>query len=214
MMKFGDYLKEEWRPALGCTEPASIAYAASNAAELADGEIVSIELDCDPRIYKNCYAVGIPHSGHKTGILWTLAIGSQLPDPSAKLECFQQITPEILDAAQRLLDCKIVRVHVVEERDELYVDCRIVRKGGTTRAVIESEHTRLVRLEKDGQPVLVKTEAQVNVSPSIRQSLVSLTLTDLLQIAHDLTPDDRAVLREGIEKNRAIARYGVSLFPE
>ena len=118
MMKFGDYLKEEWRPALGCTEPASIAYAASNAAELADGEIVSIELDCDPRIYKNCYAVGIPHSGHKTGILWTLAIGSQLPDPSAKLECFQQITPEILDAAQRLLDCKIVRVHVVEERDE------------------------------------------------------------------------------------------------
>ncbi len=66
-MDFCEYLQEEWKPALGCTEPASIAYAAASAAGQAEGAIRSVELECDPRIYKNCYAVGIPHSGHKTG---------------------------------------------------------------------------------------------------------------------------------------------------
>jgi L-cysteine desulfidase len=90
-MLFADYLKEEIKPALGCTEPASIAFAAASASSLSTGEIKSARLVCDPRIYKNCYAVGIPHSGHKVGIKWALAIGSLLPDPSLKLECFKQI---------------------------------------------------------------------------------------------------------------------------
>jgi L-cysteine desulfidase len=69
-MVFSDYLDAEWIPALGCTEPASIALAAATAASQAEGEVRSVEVICDPRIYKNCYAVGIPFSGQKVGIRW------------------------------------------------------------------------------------------------------------------------------------------------
>ena len=31
-MRFSEYLAGEWRPALGCTEPACLAYAAALAA--------------------------------------------------------------------------------------------------------------------------------------------------------------------------------------
>lgn len=213
-MKFSEYLTEEWRPALGCTEPASIAYAASSAAGQAGGEIVSIELECDPRIYKNCYAVGIPNSGHKTGILWALAIGSQLPDPGTKLECFRQITPAIVAAAQRLIDEYKIRVKVLKERNELYVNCHIVRRGGEGRAIIEHEHTALVRLEKDGQALPIDSTGPSSQASSIRQALSELTLSDLIQLAQSLTADDRALLNDGIEKNRAIAHHGQSLFPK
>ena len=67
-MRFSEYLALEWRPALGCTEPASIALAAAHASARARGAPRAAHLRCDPRIYKNCYAVGVPHSGHKVGI--------------------------------------------------------------------------------------------------------------------------------------------------
>jgi L-cysteine desulfidase len=62
-----EYLNQECVPALGCTEPASIAYAGMTAAKQITGAPTSLTLTIDPRIYKNCHAVGIPHSGHKIG---------------------------------------------------------------------------------------------------------------------------------------------------
>lgn len=77
-MRFAEYLAAEWKIAIGCTEPASIAFAASSASALVPGEVHTVRLICDPRIYKNCYAVGIPYSDHKIGIRWALAIGACL----------------------------------------------------------------------------------------------------------------------------------------
>ena len=43
-MRFSDYLKEEIKPALGCTEPASIAFAAASASSLTKGKIKAARL--------------------------------------------------------------------------------------------------------------------------------------------------------------------------
>ena len=88
-MLLSDFLAAEWKPALGCTEPAAVARAAALAAGTATGEIRAVRLVCDPRIYKNCYAVGLPNSNHRTGILWALAIGANLEDASLGLKVFE-----------------------------------------------------------------------------------------------------------------------------
>lgn len=221
MIRFDEFLAQEWKPALGCTEPASIAYAAATASAQGDGPVRSVHLRCDPRIYKNCYAVGIPHSEHKVGILWALAIGSLLPDPSAKLEVFQQITPGILSEAGRLLDENAVTVEVDPSQQGLMVDCSVIRMGGSGRARIEEEHTRLVRVEKDGKPMpLVREgppggvhgEASVPEVP-VREALAATRFDGLLSIARSITPLDRETLRKGAEMNIAIARHGLTLFP-
>jgi L-cysteine desulfidase len=214
-MRFSDYLAAEWKPALGCTEPGAIAYAASSAAAQADGPIRAIHLLCDARIYKNCYAVGIPFSGHKVGIRWALAIGALLPDPSAKLEVFKQVTADILGEAQRLIDAGAITVEVARDHAELLVDCRVVRTGGVGRAVIERDHTRLVRLERDGQLVGsgAEEEQQPEEGPSVRDALASLPFESLLELAQTASPADREELRRGAELNLAIARHGLTLFP-
>ncbi len=216
-MDFTRYLASEWKPALGCTEPASIAYAAALAAAEATGPVRSVHLVCDPRMYKNCYAVGIPHSGHKTGIQWTVAIGALLPDASAELECFREITPGILEGAQRLIDSGTVTIGVDTARTELSVDCRVVRANGVGRAVFEGGHTRLVRLERDG------LERELPVDPGgggsaaaerLSTWLRGITFDDAIQMAAAITDEERARLREGCELNLAIARHGLTLFPD
>lgn len=212
-MQMAPFLASQWRPALGCTEPACVAWAAANAAGLAAGEVWEIRLVCDPRLFKNCYAVGIPFSGRKVGVLWALAIGAHLPDPSLKLECFRATTPEILAAAARLIAEGRVQVEVDAGHAGLFVDCVVTRAGGTGRAVIEEEHTRLTRLERDGTveplPAVVSEQEQA----FDRGELGRLSLADMLAVARSLDGAERQALRRGLAMNRAIAEHGLGLLP-
>ncbi|HQP34478.1 MAG TPA: L-serine ammonia-lyase, iron-sulfur-dependent, subunit alpha [Polyangiaceae bacterium] len=212
-MRFESYLDQECRPALGCTEPACIAFAAANATELVRGSIRSVRLTCDPRIYKYCYAVGIPHSDHRIGIRWSLAIGALLPDPSARLQCFRQITPEILRQAQSLLDLGAVTVEVDPAKTALYVDCSVTSDRGLGRAVIEQNHTRLTRLERDGVEVPFETSEASAHDGALAREIAALPFRDLIAVAQAISLQDRLRLREGAELNLAIARHGLSLFP-
>jgi L-cysteine desulfidase len=221
-MRFSDYLAEEWKPALGCTEPAAIAYAASLAASGGEGPVLQVHLRCDPRIFKNCYAVGIPHSDHKTGIRWALAIGCLLPDPGAKLEVFRQIDAGVLAGAGKLIEEDAVRVEVDPSHHELLVDCTVVRASGPGRAVLDREHTRVVRLERNGRPVVLSealaepanAAATGEGGTPLRERLAGMSFAELLEIARSLTPEDRESLRKGAEMNLAIARHGLTLFPK
>ena len=213
---FSDYLAVEWKPALGCTEPASIALAAANAASLSSGEPRSAHLVCDARIYKNCYAVGIPHSDGRTGILWSLAIGCFLTDLDAGLECFRGITPEILEKAGSLVRSGGVTVEVDPAREGLFVGCRVTGAAGSGgRAVIEGGHTRIVRLERDGDPVQEEGgDGSVDApEKSLRRRLAGLTFHEMITLARSLGPEDAAALRKGVDLNLAIARHGLGLFP-
>lgn len=215
-MEFSDYLAVEWKPALGCTEPASIALAAANAAVQAGGAPRAAHLVCDARIYKNCYAVGIPHSDGRTGILWSLAIGSLLTDLDAGLECFRGITPEVIEEAGRLVRSGGVTVEVDPTLEGLFVDCRVTGAAGSSgRAVIEGGHTRLVRLERDGVTVLDAGGEGVAEAPerSLRRRLAGLGFSEMISLARSVGPRDVVSLREGVDLNLAIARHGLGLFP-
>jgi len=213
-MTFTEYLASEWRPALGCTEPACIAWAAATAAALADGPIVSVRIDCDPRMYKNCYAVGIPNSGRRSGIRWAGALGALAPDPAAGLEIFRQVTPERLAEAEQLVARGAVLAEVDSERRGLFVDVAVRRTGGEGRAIVEGSHTRLVRLERNGvaQP-LPAASAGAEARPDIRGELAALDFAALEALARTLGDDDRARLRHGTALNRAIAEHGQTLLP-
>lgn len=222
-MRFSDYLAQEWRLTLGCTEPACIAYAAACAAACLPGPVTRVHLVCDPRIYKNCYAVGIPHSGHKVGIRWSLALGACLPDPALKLECFKSISPDVLKRAESLINAGKVTVSVDTEKRSLYVCCRVETSEGRSEAVIADEHTRLVKVSRDGRAltevggVAVQSEragVAGTEGKGVRALVAEMTLASLIDMARSLTDEDRRVLREGTEYNLAIARHGLSLFPE
>ncbi len=214
-MNLTDFLAAEWKPALGCTEPAAIAWAASLAAAQGTGAVRFVRLVCDPRTYKNCYAVGLPNSERRAGILWALAIGSCLRDPSLGLRCFEQVDAEILAAATALVERRGLNVDVDPDAAELLVDVTVVREQGTGRALLERDHTRLTKLERDGRMVdgAAAGGTAAGAETDLREQAARLPVAALPEIARSATAGDRARLREGAAMNIAIARHGLSLMP-
>lgn len=213
-MRLSDYLEQEWVPALGCTEPASIALAAATAREGMRGKIRSIKLEVDPKIYKNCYAVGIPNSGHKTGILWAVAIGAHIMDPSLGLECFREVTDDTIRGAEGLLNEKSIAVDVDTGKDELFIDCAVTTENGAGRATIAGDHTNIVHVEQNGRTVLDNKIHTISKRSSLRGKIAAMEIDDVIGLAKSATADDRARLEEGIRLNRKIAEHGLSLFPK
>jgi L-cysteine desulfidase len=165
-----------------------------------------IHLVLDARTYKNCHAVGLPNSGGKTGVLWALALGAQVKDSSLGLQIFEAVTPEVREAAAGLLERGSVHVEVATDRESLLVDCTVACKGGVGRAVLEDEHTRLVRLEADGVavPGLGKTKG-AGTEPGVRDQTGALSLSELVALAKTISEPDRQRLREGLALNLAMA---------
>lgn len=213
-MKFSEYLDHEWVRALGCTEPASIALAAALAASEVKGELKRITLKVDPRIYKNCYAVGIPHSGHKIGIKWAGAIGAYIEDPSSGLECFKSVTDKILKNAANIINKDLIDVHVDSSKADLFIDCSIEKTKGCARAVILGDHTNIVRLERNGRKIIDKPQVGHSGKSLFRKKIALMPLSKLMTMARTVSARDRKRLREGIALNKEIARHGLGLFPK
>ena len=213
-MDLTEYLDAEWKPALGCTEPAAVAHAASLAAAQGTGAIRGVRLVVDPRTYKNCHAVGLPNSGGRTGILWALALGACLPDPSLGLGCFAGVDVAVLAAAADLIAREAIRVEVDPSRAELHIGCTVDRERGTGRAVLEVEHTHIARLEANG--VLVggtPVQSGAEGATSVRATVGAMGLQELRKLAATLSEEDRQRLRDGAAFNLAMAEHGVSLLP-
>ena len=79
-----EVLKHEVYPAMGCTEPAAIAFCAANAAKLIDEEIIKADIKTDAGTYKNGLAVALPNTKGETGNL--LATRSPAEYSSSKVQ--------------------------------------------------------------------------------------------------------------------------------
>jgi len=213
-LRFSDYLAADWRASLGCTEPAAVALASASAAVRQNGEVRMVRLVCDARTYKNCYSVGIPNSGGKTGILWTLAIGAHLPDTSPGLRCFEGSDRTTVADAAALLARKGVHVEVEPARETLLIDATVVRASGSARVVVTGEHTHVSRVEIDGRVVEDHESEGADEAVCIREILAGMPLADIVDLAHSLTPDDRTALREGAELNIAMADHATGMLPQ
>jgi L-cysteine desulfidase len=67
---FIQILEREMVPALGCTDPAGLAYAAAYARKHARGELKSITGELSANIIKNAAAVCIPEQEENAELLW------------------------------------------------------------------------------------------------------------------------------------------------
>ena len=86
MDNYSQILQEELIPAMGCTEPIAIAYAAAKAKSYLPEEVVRYEVDCSGNMIKNVKGVTVPNSNGQKGIPAAAALGICGGDPSKVLE--------------------------------------------------------------------------------------------------------------------------------
>jgi len=214
-----DILRMEVAPALGCTEPAAIAYCAAAAASvLPDNTIEAIEVWVDGNIYKNGIAVSIPGAPGLTGLDMAAALGAFGGDATRRLEVLDPIDERTIRQAKGLIGQGAVKVNLLENQTGLFIRATVRNGASVGEAVIREVHDNIVSLTLDGQPAAttlgVSSESEGDGELArLEEWLRTVTLETLLEMLDNLSEDDFAFLQESITLNLRLAEYGLKHGP-
>lgn len=201
-------LHEELVPAMGCTEPIAIAYAAAVARQTLGRPAQRMEVVASGNIIKNVKSVFVPNTGGLRGIPAAAAAGMAAGDPALELEVLSSIGEgEQAAIRQYLADTPIA----VKLADSPFIfDIAIRAWAGEDSALVRivNYHTNIVRVERNGQ-VLKEVEAQAAAEEGLTDKSV-LTVEGILEFAREaaLADVEDAVGRQ-VRYNTAIAQEGL-----
>ena len=215
-------LREELVPAMGCTEPIALSYAAAYARDVLGGMPDRVEVEASGSIIKNVKSVIVPNTDHLKGIPAAVAAGIAAGDAARKLEVIAGVTKEqILEIKAFMADVPI-QVKLMEPARTF--DIRVtLHKGGSCASVrISDFHTNIVRVEKDGKVLLEKADADQNQSSSldrnhcqetgqtVKADRTLLCMEDIWDFCNTVDlADVKDILDRQIRCNMAIAEEGL-----
>lgn len=202
-------LEQELVPAMGCTEPIAVAYAAAVAARELPGLPEKVSIIVSSNIIKNVKSVIVPNTGGLHGLEAAAAAGVIAGDPDKKLLVISQVTPE--QQAQIADYLKEAAFAVEESQSGALFDIQIVLEGGGHKAMcrIAGEHTNIVRIEEDGNTVFERAIDLDGEADNNDKQL--LTVEKIVEFADLVDIEDvKAVLDRQISCNMAIAEEGLT----
>ena len=201
-------LKEELIPAMGCTEPIALAYAAAVARKTLGEMPDKVVVEASGSIIKNVKSVIVPNTGHLKGINAAAAAGIVAGDPDKKLEVIATVSQEQIRQMKQFME--EVPIQVVHMEDGCTFDIIVTVFSGKSYAKVRiaNFHTNIVLIEKNGE--VLKSEA---VSDDSEEGLTDRTLLDMEHIwdfAMTADIDDvKALLDQQVAFNVAIAEEGI-----
>ena len=202
-----DLLSKDVVPALGCTEPVCVALCAARAATVLEGSLTNLTVEVNPGIYKNAMSAGIPGCT-KVGIPWAAAIGAFLKNPDKGLQLLEDITPEVLAAAEALIGAKALTVTPKNDEKSIYVRCTLRAEGEEVVCITRNAHTNIVYLSRNGEILLdAAPQAAAGSGDPLVDVLQEMTIAGIRQLVCQATEEELAFLQNGVEMNEALAAY-------
>ncbi len=201
-------LREELRPAMGCTEPIAIAYAAAKARETLDAMPERLLLEVSGNIIKNVKSVVVPHTGGLRGIPAAAAAGTVAGDAGAELEVLANVTAAQIAAMSDYL--KVTPIEVRHADTGRIFDIRITAFAGEDRASVRivDYHTNIVLITRNDKVLLERELSDKNDDRLTDRTCLSVER--IVDFADSVDPDDvRDVLERQIAYNMAIAEEGL-----
>ena len=145
-------VKHEIAPALGCTEPISLALASAIAARHLGASPDRIDAKVSANLMKNGMGVTVPGTG-MVGLPIAAAVGACGGNPDGGLEVLKTLTPMTVAAGKALLAGKRVVVGIADVPHILYSEARLSHGSDWVRVCIADAHTNVVLIEKNGETV-------------------------------------------------------------
>ena len=201
-------LRAELVPAMGCTEPIAIAYAAAKAREVLDCTPVQAELVVSNNIIKNVKSVVVPNTDGLKGLEAAVAAGAAAGDASQVLQVISRVDDAGRKAIRKFLQEVPICVHPAQS-DEIF-DILVELKGKTdqVRVRITSCHTNIVLIEKNGQALF---QGSPQADESHPDGYEQLNVRDILEYAETVPLEPVApILERQITYNTAISQAGLT----
>lgn len=208
--KYVEILREELVPAMGCTEPIALAYAAAKSREVLGAIPKQCVVEVSGNIIKNVKSVCVPHTGGLRGIEAAVAAGIVAGDPSNSLQVLSKVTLEQEKEICDYLSKTNIRIVPVHSDAVLYIRVNVACEGANAAVTIRDYHTNIVNIERNGvqlhfSPAMCYVEEKALTDRSI------LSIQGILEFVDALDLEDvKDIIGRQIEYNTAISNAGLN----
>ena len=201
-------LKEELVPAMGCTEPICLAYAAAKAHQVLGDTPDRVEVLASGNIIKNVKSVIVPNTNGMKGIKAAVAVGIIAGNPDKALEVIANVTPEQKKMTEDYLASTPITVKHITCRDQL--DVTVIAYKGEHHADVRicGFHTNIVHIQKDN---IILFESETIAMPTNELTDRScLSIAGIVDFADSVDIQDiKEIIGRQIEYNKAISDEGL-----
>ena len=210
-IKYNAYIKileEELKPAMGCTEPIALAYAAAVARKVLGDMPDRVVIGASGSIIKNVKSVIVPNTDHLKGIPAAAAAGIVAGDADKELEVIANVSKEQIAEMKKFLENTEIKVEHVNNGFTFEIIVTLYKGDSYSRVRIVNFHTNIVLIEKDG-----KILKQVEVDGEGDEGLTDrslLNMEDIWDFINTVDVDDvKEILGRQMNFNMAIAEEGI-----
>ncbi len=204
-----DILQEELVPAMGCTEPIAIAYAAAKAREALEAFPDRVLVEASDNIIKNVKSVVVPNTGNLKGMQAAAVAGIVAGDADKMLEVISSVTDDDREKIRNFLTQKEVKASRME--NGLIFDLRVTVFHEASKASVRicNYHTHIVSIIKDDTVIYEQKGCNASVDSGLTDHSL-LSVKDILDFAESVEiPDIRDLLQRQIDYNTTIANEGL-----
>ena len=215
-MKKGDFLytqylnilKEELRPAMGCTEPIAMAYAAAKARQTLGCIPDKIRLFVSGNIIKNVKSVVVPNTGGLHGMAAAISAGIIAGDADKELEVISSVPVEMHEKIKEYMQTVEMEIQPAYSDLVFDIDLFVYGEGNMVRLRIANHHTNVVLIQRNEEVLL-----EMDVTASSEENLTDkscLNIEDIVDFADCVDVEDiRPMVSRQVAYNMAIAKEGI-----
>ena len=197
-------LREELIPAMGCTEPIAVAYAAALARKTLGVLPEGVDIRVSANIIKNVKSVVVPHTGGLRGIAAAAAAGIVAGRPERELQVLSEVSQAEIAAMADYLEQTPIAVGSLEEGYLFDIQVRVRALGHRAFVRISGTHTNVVRVERDDTVLLSRPYTQDRQTERTDRNLLSVER--IVEFADCVKMEDvQEILDRQIALNTAIA---------
>lgn len=201
-------LKEELVPAMGCTEPIALAYAAAKAREVLGCLPDRVCIEASGSIIKNVKSVIVPNTDHLKGIPAAATAGIVAGKPEKELEVIAEVSKEDTRKMKEYLETTPITVEHVDHGITFEIIVTVYHKESYAKVRIANYHTNIVLIEKD-ENVLYQIEVEGEKEEGLTDRSL-LNVEDILDFANTVEVEDvKETLDRQIAYNTAISEEGL-----
>ncbi|MBE6953602.1 MAG: serine dehydratase subunit alpha family protein [Ruminococcaceae bacterium] len=200
-------LAEELIPAMGCTEPIALAYAAAKGREALGGLPERIAVFCSGNMIKNVRCVRIPNSGGMTGIEAACTLGALAGDADRFMEVLEAVTDDGRRDTAAFLAEQRCSVSYLESPIPLHFLIHLYRASDEVTVEVRHSHTNIVKIAKNGEILFQIDDTAV---PELQADRSGLSIENIFAFAEEIDLDAiRPFAKRQIDCNMAIAERGL-----
>ncbi|MGL5433907.1 MAG: serine dehydratase subunit alpha family protein [Lachnospiraceae bacterium] len=200
-------LKKEMVPALGCTEPIALAYAAAKARDVLGCFPEKLEICCSGNIIKNVKGVTVPNSNGMCGIEVAAILGVVGGNSQRELEVLEEVTPEHIIKTKELMAKDFFTCKLQENVANLYIVAVVTAGNHSASVKIINRHTLITEIVKNGNVIYNNNPVEIQ-EESTDWSMWSIE--NILEFAESVEIKEvKELLDQQIDMNSAIAEVGL-----